>query len=356
MPWVDWGKALASQLIVWHHLVFYGPLALAAAPLAPELFDWLADPAREVVQVFLVMGGYLAARALLPSPQQASPLQPGDLPGLLLRRYWRLAQPVLWVLVLAVLAAWAARSLISDPDIPAAPTLWQGLSNALFLHDIVGQPALSAGLWYVAIDLQLFMVLAALACGLGLSGWQGRRLAWLTWATLGVAVAGSLLWANRQPDLDIWAPYFFGSYGLGVLAYWISQRQRRALLLLAVAVLVGLALWLDWRRRIALAALTALCLATGWGAQPLQRWRVYRQVQWLSQHSYALFLVHYPVSLVVSAAVHRLWPGQPLPNALGLLLTWGASLWAAWGLQKMLASPRLSRWPAWVSGRRGAWA
>ena len=60
---VDLLKAVASQLIVLHHLAFYGPMAHQARPLAPALFDWLAGPARMAVQVFLVTGGFLSGTA-----------------------------------------------------------------------------------------------------------------------------------------------------------------------------------------------------------------------------------------------------------------------------------------------------
>ena len=49
---IDFLRALASQLIVWHHLAFYGPLSDIAYPLAPLAIDVLYDYARMAVQVF----------------------------------------------------------------------------------------------------------------------------------------------------------------------------------------------------------------------------------------------------------------------------------------------------------------
>ena len=54
MPLIDAFKALASQLIVLHHLAAYGPLSVAARQIAPGTVDWLYDYARMAVQVFLV--------------------------------------------------------------------------------------------------------------------------------------------------------------------------------------------------------------------------------------------------------------------------------------------------------------
>ena len=50
LQFIDMLRALASHLLVWHHLAFYGPLADQACPLAPVLLGWLGDPARMVVQ------------------------------------------------------------------------------------------------------------------------------------------------------------------------------------------------------------------------------------------------------------------------------------------------------------------
>jgi peptidoglycan/LPS O-acetylase OafA/YrhL len=60
--YIDLLKALACSLIVLHHLAFYCPMADYVRSMAPTLMDGLADYGRIAVQVFLVMGGFLAAR------------------------------------------------------------------------------------------------------------------------------------------------------------------------------------------------------------------------------------------------------------------------------------------------------
>lgn len=82
-------KAVASQLIVLHHLVAYGPLAEAFRSRFPQLADWLYYDGRLAVQVFFVIGGFLAARALAPALQP----RPLSLPAVLWKRYRRLALP-----------------------------------------------------------------------------------------------------------------------------------------------------------------------------------------------------------------------------------------------------------------------
>ena len=65
-PLIDVLKGMACIAIVWHHLAFYGPMSDIAQPLAPAVLAWLYDYGRMAVQVFLVLGGYLAASSLAP--------------------------------------------------------------------------------------------------------------------------------------------------------------------------------------------------------------------------------------------------------------------------------------------------
>ncbi|MEY2655095.1 MAG: hypothetical protein RLZZ524_2123, partial [Pseudomonadota bacterium] len=171
---IDTAKALASQLIVAHHLVIYGPMSRQVRPLAPDLWDWLADPARLAVQVFLVIAGYLAARSLMPRPGAAGRVGAARLPRVLRDRVWRLA-PVYWLAIALVLVTSAlARTWMDDADTPALPSAAQLLANLFFLQDLTGHEALSAGLWYVAIDLQLYASLALFGALAGLLGRVGR--------------------------------------------------------------------------------------------------------------------------------------------------------------------------------------
>lgn len=349
LPMVDLGKAVASQLIVWHHLFLYGPMSDVVGDrmgvVTTLLGDWLVEHARLAVQVFLVMGGFLAARGLLPAPGAPQGAFPGALPRTLLRRVQRLAPPYLVALLAAVWCALCARMLIDDPAIPQAPSVWQFVANVLMLQDVVGEEALSAGVWYVAIDLQLYAVLALLCAARvwwgGSSAERGRITAL---AVVGMTAA-SLLWLNRKPELDMWAPYFLGAYGLGVMAQWAQGPRRPWLWRGLIVGLTALALLVEWRSRIALAGATALVLAldVGRGWRWLQSGPLHRLLAWLAEVSYNVFLLHYPVMLVVGAAVVRLWPDSPGMNLLGMGLAWAASLLAGWSLQRALMAPTAAR-------------
>ncbi len=340
---IDTAKALASQLIVAHHLVIYGPMSRQVQPLAPDLWAWLADPARLAVQVFLVIAGYLAARSLMPTPGAAGRVRAIALPRVLFSRVLRLA-PVYWLAIALVLATSAvARVWLDDPDTPALPHATQVLANLLFLQDVTGQEALSAGLWYVAIDLQLYAGLALFGAATGLLVRVPERSRALLVLVAMVGLIGLSLYVfNRQQGWDAWAPYFFGAYGLGVLAHWLgrmSQPAWRGLGLAALVVMVAGALAVDFRSRIALAGLVALLLLapSGWlGRLRLDRQPVRALTAWLARLSYAVFLLHYPISLAVAALVTVLAPQSLVLNLTGLIGTWLLTLASAHALERQI--------------------
>jgi peptidoglycan/LPS O-acetylase OafA/YrhL len=320
-------KAGAAQLIVLHHLAFYGPVSDHARTIMPALMDWLYDYARIAVQVFLVVGGFLAAKSLSPRAQAGvdHPLKT------IWRRYLKLAPPFMVAMLLAVLASAVASAWMTDDAISAPPTIGQLGAHLLLLHGVLGYESLSAGAWYVAIDFQLYALMAVLI-------WLASRVsakkkrAWLAPALVAIGVGVSLLYFNRDADWDVWAPYFFGSYGLGALAWWASDplrpRRARTLLLLVMAATAVLALALDYRSRIALAAVVA-CVLFVFGRARLTSCAgdTLSLVNSLATISFSVFLVHFPVCLVVNAFFARFVTEQPQLQACGLLIAWGASLW-----------------------------
>jgi len=345
LPLVNLLKVLASQLIVWHHLAFYGPMSDVVYPHTTGLIDWLYEYARIAVQAFLVIGGFLAARSLAPRMEIAHIPQPlRTIPIMLWRRYLRLLRPYLVALAAAIAGAAIARTLIQHTAVPAAPTLAQLASHVFLLHSIAGHESLSAGVWYVAIDFQLyamFLMLLWLARGTAaLTGGRVRIVTLLLGATL---VAVSLFWLNREPSLDIWAPYFFGAYGLGILAQWISSQPHKVRWLAVLALVIASALAVEWRSRILVAGVTALLLAAGTAGSFSPRWAGASWLGALSRISYSVFLIHYAVFLVVGAIVFRLWPLSPAANAAGMTATWLLSLGAGALLHRFVEVPQPSQ-------------
>ena len=288
---LDAFKILASQLIVVHHFSAYGPLSDALYAFAPKLATLSIDYFRMAVQIFLVLGGFLAAKHF----ERHAPQNAVDLARQAARRYLRLAPSFVVALLLVATCGLLAGLWLQHDFIPAAPGAWQVLSHVLLLQGVLGVESLSLGVWYVAIDFQLFVMLALLM-------WLGRsRAAWL----VALFMLVSLLVWNRDGRLDNWALYFFGAYGLGCMAYWVGSAKRHFNLLLVIAAAGAAALLVDFRGRI----LLALCVALLLGLQQWRRSKVAhvpanglwaRGLVYFGDRSYALFLVHYGVLLLAN--------------------------------------------------------
>ncbi|HYC41613.1 MAG TPA: acyltransferase [Noviherbaspirillum sp.] len=327
-------KAIACNLIVLHHLAYYGPMADVAWPLLPGVFEWLGSDARIGVHAFLAMGGFLAARSL--SNRQAAVLAPVDA---VVRRFVKLAPPFMVAMLVAVAASALASQWMTHESISAMPSLGQLLAHAVLLHGVLGVESISAGAWYVAIDFQLFVLMALV---LHLSA-RPRMPAWLAPAVVAVCTAASLLYFNLNASWDAWAPYFFGSYGLGALAWWASERARtssQAVLLSGLILLLGgLALDLEFRSRILVALGTALLLVPACRGSIRLPFQDAQIVATLGRISYAVFLVHFPVCLVVNAAFTRFVPAVPELQALGVVTAWLASIAAGAAFHRWVEQP-----------------
>ena len=281
---VDIFKVIAAQLIVWHHLCAYGPMAQTMRTAWPVLIEGIYDHARIAVQVFLVVSGFLAAQSV-GGRTLSHPLTS------IFKRYVRLVPIYLLVLMLISLVVALARPVIDGDWLPDAPTLGQVGAHVLLLSALLDYPALSSGVWYVAIDFQLYVLLVLMTFALR----STRALSWCV-ATL---CAASMLWLNRIPALDNWALYFFGAYGLGALAAWAKRSRADAALFWGLAALAVLALWLEYRSRLSLALATAVWLVIRPKGSP--HWTpTKRVVHRMANSAYAQFLTHFGLIVVFS--------------------------------------------------------
>jgi peptidoglycan/LPS O-acetylase OafA/YrhL len=283
---VDVLKVVAAQLIVWHHFSAYGPMADTMTLAWPQLMEWLYRYARLAVQVFLVVGGYLAAQSVMSKPITHPVVH-------IIKRYLRLVPFYVFALALISMAVAVSRSTIHASWLPSEPTVWQFVAHGLLMHDLLGVEALSSGAWYVAIDFQLYALLIVL-CHLLHSAHQQR---------LSVVVAllciASMWQFNRIDELDIWAVYFFGAYGLGVLAAWAKRSAFEAKVFWLTVLLAVGALWVEYRTRLSLALLTAVWLVIK--PKSMVHWTpMKRVIHRLSNSAYVLFLTHFGVIVLFS--------------------------------------------------------
>ncbi|WP_167394358.1 acyltransferase family protein [Limnohabitans parvus] len=359
---IDVIKASGCLLIVLHHMAFYGPMSDVVATAWPAVMDWLYEHGRLAVQFFLVCAGFLTAGSLARFEELTLP----EALKLAWQRYLRLAIPLLAALSFTVLVSEWLRPDFDHASLSATPEWGQALAHMVLLQHVLDMEALSAGIWYVAIDFQLYaMTLLSLmvvkACRSAHAVHSAWTLRWGLW--LGLTCASLWGW-NLHADLDDHGVYFFGSYGLGLLA-WEARRHanvgmsradlQRWTAWAALLVIGVVAWWLEPRWRIATAWGVA-CLLMGapeaWfsgGGLRASWWR--QAVQWLSTVSYSVFLIHFGVNLVVSAGVAAVWPDVLWANTLGMLVSLLLSVAGGALLYRLVErqSATLWRWWLWVS-------
>lgn len=323
LPFIDGLRAFAAVTIVLHHLAFYGPLSDRAHEIAPGLVAFLFDYGRFAVQIFLVVGGFVTARHLSRLPFLDAPAIGRELWA----RYRRIGLPYLAALAIAIGANELARLWMDDPSISNPPGLWQLIAHAGLLTHILGFEALTAGIWYLAIDFQI-TVLCVLLLALAQRLDREDPLPAFRWMSGGLGLL-SLFWAGRIQSLDVWAPYFFASTWMGMLVEWVRRGATGRWALPAAAVLVVVAEALEFRPRLVVSLATAalLYLAVRWPR--LGEWPQSRPILFLGRISFSLFLVHFPVCLLINAIAVRFFDPSPLASLAWMVIAVLASVAAA---------------------------
>ena len=97
-----------------------------------------------------------------------------------------------------------------------------------------------------------------------------------------------------------------------------------------MGLLAGYALVLDFRGRLLVALVVALGMVflprvvSGIGVQSWGQ----RQLETIGKMSYSIFLIHFPVCLLVNAVVSYFWPESLWANVAGLLAAFALSVGA----------------------------
>jgi peptidoglycan/LPS O-acetylase OafA/YrhL len=335
---IDLLRILAAQVIVLHHLAFYGPLSDHAYPVATGTIDWLYEYGRFAVQIFFVTGGYCLAGSLA----RRKPDQPRAFIAVVIERYLRLGLPYLAALGVALVANEIARSLMDHPSISARPTPGQLVAHVFLLHKVLGYESLTAGIWYVAIDLQLVALVSlvyAVACRLSSQRRRGHALA--RWTLLGMGLLSAFFW-NRSPDLDQFGIYFLASYMVGMVAAWTQDGSVPKAFFWGYLGAIAFSLHADFRARLVVALATAALLVLVQGQVWLARLSSIPSLKRLGLVTYSLFLIHFPICLLVNAWWSHGLPPDPWMAILGMTVAYVLSLAGA-VLFHHLVESRLAR-------------
>lgn len=344
-------RALAALIIVWHHFALYPPLRDWATPLLGQTLDWFAAHGR-ATQLFFVVGGYVMAHSMSTRLWDSRALS-----GFVRERYIRLGLPYLAVLAIVLPIYLFARGWVPDAVLGQPVTPQQLLAHLFFLQDILGYEPLSAGLWFVCINFQIGLLYAGL---LWLRDGPGReRVDAVGLGGWGLSIF-SLFHANLDTAWDVWALYFFPYFFMGVIVHRARRGGAAAVEFCLFLALLMATMAFEWRWRLGIAVAVGLLLFAGDRFGFVSSWPRNRPIAWLGRVSYSLFLIHFPVLVLVGALWTRLGWNQPLNALAGLIFAFLLSLMAAALFHRWIEAPagRLARRfrPAPVGRATPAWA
>ncbi|MEY4557836.1 MAG: hypothetical protein RLY42_1012 [Pseudomonadota bacterium] len=318
---IDNIKGIACLLIVFHHLAFYGPMSDVANAVIPNSIDFFFDYARLAVAAFLCVGGFLTGLKLC----EPNFFAKHSVQKVIWQKYLRLVIPYIGAIALAIAASFVASRLMQHHSISAMPDAPQLLSHLLFLQNILGYESLSAGLWYVAIDFQLFAVCALLVFlveKLSPASWSYRSTRLISVTIFSGLTIASVMYFNLYDVYDVWFIFFFATYGLGLLAALLARSQSHHVLILSVVAVTIFSLYYqEFRERLSVALLMSFLLFSSYQSSWSQSKLWNNPLRKIGEMSYSIFLVHFPVSLVISGIWVQLYPSDPWMNVFGMGLS-----------------------------------
>jgi peptidoglycan/LPS O-acetylase OafA/YrhL len=340
---IDGLRGVAATAIAWHHFAQYWPLSSSAQPVLNNVLTWVHDYAR-VAQVFFVIGGFVMARSM-----SGRRWTGGEVGRFLVYRYCRLGLPYLAVIGLAIGACAVGRGWLPDDLVGPPPTLPQVLAHAVFLQDILGYGSLSAGLWFVCINFQLGLIYALMLWMRDAVNRRGSAMSAGWWCdvplTAGILLsAASVFFFNLNDRWSIWWVYYFSEFFLGILAQLAIQNAKAKKLFGWYILLMAAGLAFHWRWRLATSLAVGLLLYFS-ESRGVRQWSKSGFISYLGRTSYSLFLIHFPVFIIVASVWIRLQLNSPSETLVGLGIAFVASLVAAAAFYRLVeeSAARLSR-------------
>jgi peptidoglycan/LPS O-acetylase OafA/YrhL len=299
---IDGLRGLAVLAVMLNH-------AFTAPHYAAVMVGWLrlsihdiALPGRRGVQLFFVISGFVIAHSLRGlSASKDAALNFG------VRRALRLT-PAYWICMLVansrILSNWHAH-----PHEASHPGFFDLMVNALYLPGIMGRPRFLGVTWTLCLEMQLYLVFGAI---LWLTGGirGGKRIAPLIVFTLGVMSVAARLKLNEDME-SWWFTETWNLFALGVLARWASAGRCGRLWFYALLVIVGCSgIWFV-QEGMMVGCLSAVVLYVAGIRGGLDRWLIWRPLQYFGTISYSLYLVHNEIlaqmdHLVIGFAGQRL--------------------------------------------------
>jgi peptidoglycan/LPS O-acetylase OafA/YrhL len=312
---VDFLKTIAVQIIIFHHLCNYGIISLKVHELFPHLVDFIGLHGRYAVQIFLVIGGYLTAKSL---PQT---LEKFGLWKTVINRYLRLSPTYIVAIVITIFCAMIARAIHYEEYIGKSETIAQLLAHFFFLQNILQFESISVGVWYVAIDWQLYIFTACLLFFM--------RSFKNVLVIFPIVIVCSLMYFSQYPLFEDYFIYFIGAYGLGVIAFLAEDtshhetRKSARVLLLLFTLLILSDTFFELRIKNVIEILLAILLTLyGKRAYNSKNMRWSKICIWFSQRSYCAFLIHFSLLLLGNSIYYYFEWKSSITGLLMMILIW----------------------------------
>jgi len=345
---LDGIRGIAALGIAVYHIYRYEPRPRPSREVVPWLLEqWLLH-AWFGVQMLLVLSGFVIAYTL-----RDTWVTPRTALGFVARRLVRLTPPY-WVTLLVVIvldglcSTWI--ELPSPVDEPISA--WRVAAHMAYLQDVFGFASLSAGIWTLCIEVQFYAVCVV---GWGLAqrlfarveGGVPRPRGAVLLTLFGPPACLSLFLWHGQTSTEPWVTHFLSLFFLGMITWWTLDETLPAWSYFLCVGVVAAQLAGDWKLDNAVALVVACSVFTAGRLDHLHDWLDWKWLQYLGRISYSLYLVHYPVSHMVTWTAWALAGKKPTPTvaALILLASLAASVAAAQLLYWAVEVPSL-RWAA----------
>ena len=323
---IDLLKIAGSQLIVLHHLALYSPMAKIIESKLPQLIDFFFYYARLPVWSFLVVGGFLCAHIV---DKRTS----FNLLHTIVKRCFRLLPLYFISISTVVLVTILLGPFIKDELwISPIPSLIEFLSHLLLIQDLIGQPALSAGAWYVSIDLQL-SALTLVLFFLSRYFYTNFEMEIIGLSIFLVSLASLFIW-SKEEYYEIYPIYFMNAYGLGLIAYLARKSKVCFYFFLLLMFAHAVDVVFDLSANSTVIFLTALAIYF-----VNQRYiitnRISKIIESGSNSSYALFVSHFFVVVIFTGIWNMLELNGFFIAFTMFIVTWLIATLTAIGLNSL---------------------
>jgi peptidoglycan/LPS O-acetylase OafA/YrhL len=334
---IDSLRGIAAMAVVFHHAL-YSPLIDTLREAVPDAILAICEKGYLGVHVFFVISGFVIAHSL-----RNTVLNAHSIAWFALRRQVRLDPPY-WVALLAALALWAImRAVLGEASADPVPAPGAVGLNMLYLQKITRVPEILGVAWTLCIEIQLYVFFSLLLW----LGQFGRRVAGapsrLT-VLLVLASGVTSLALNESVLHHAWLTQYWWLFASGAMCYWAMRRVVATWVFFAFLSLIVISIVREPGDLPLYTATISSALIFGVGKLGLLATLLRGPLfQYLGRISYCLYLVHWPVKIVVLGAGFQLTRHQPLAAIGWCLLMVLVSIVLAHALH-VLVEARCMRW------------